>query len=344
MSNEERFDEELRGFLDWQSGQLDGSPDAAEMAVRVSRRNARRSRTGPSAPLMLAIVALALLAAAIGATVVGSHQRPSLVVVPSSPGATPAVPTSSPTHDVLNFATSPGPSAPPGQPVPSARPGQPIPLPAAGTLDPGTYFLANPYLDGNPVRTCSRGCAAYRQIIFTLPAGWATSDGLVYKHLGQPGEVSFSAWTVDQVYADPCHWQGSTLSPLDLANHSHDATGIVLAPENGGLANQALRGPRPKVLAHVALGGVIALRIDLSVPAVIDISTCDLGEFRSWTEWDVVGGANSHSAPGQLDSVYMVDVDRRPLVIDAVHMPAASKEDLAELKAILGSMIIDRGP
>lgn len=54
-------------------------------------------------------------------------------------------------------------------------------------------------------------------------------------------------------------------------------------------------------------------------------------------------GANSHYASGQLDSVYMVDVDRRPVVIDASHIPAASKADQAELQAIVTSMIIDRG-
>jgi hypothetical protein len=79
------------------------------------------------------------------------------------------------------------------------------------------------------------------------------------------------------------------------------------------------------------------------VPADLDISTCDKGEFRSWTVWEVVDSADSHYAPGQLDAVYMVDVDRRPLVIDASHMPATSPADLAELKAILASMIIDRG-
>jgi hypothetical protein len=209
-------------------------------------------------------------------------------------------------------------------------PGIPVPLPKGGALAPGTYFLG-PYLGA-------------KQLTFRLPTGWAIRDGLVYKHLNQPGEVAFSVWTVDQVYADPCHWQGSAQSPLDLANHSHDANGaIVLAPEAGGLANQALRGPLPRALTQVTLGGVIAMRIDLSVPADLNISTCDKGEFRSWTEWQSVDGANSHNAPGQLDTVYMVDVDRRPLVIDASHMPATSQADLTELKAILASMIIDRG-
>jgi hypothetical protein len=179
-------------------------------------------------------------------------------------------------------------------------PGVPAALPATGDLAPGTYFLANPYTDADPVRDCALGCADYQRLVFTLPAGWATSDGLVHKHLDQPDEAAFSAWTVDQVYADPCHWRGS------------------------------------------ALGGQPALRIHLSVPADLDVSTCDKEEFRSWSEWDVLDGANSHHVAGQLDTVYMVDVDRKPLVIDASHMPATSSDDLAELDAILASMIIER--
>jgi hypothetical protein len=85
-----------------------------------------------------------------------------------------------------------------------------------------------------------------------------------------------------------------------------------------------------------------ALRIDLSVPANLDISTCDKGQFRSWTVWEVADGANSHHVSGQLDAVYQIDVDRRPLVIDASHMPGTSEADLAELQSILASMIIDR--
>jgi len=222
-------------------------------------------------------------------------------------------------------------------------PTSPVPAPSAGALAPGTYFLANPYLGGNPALDCSHGCSAYKRIIFTLPAGWSISDGLVYKHKDLPGEVAFSAWTVDQVYADPCHWQGSTLSPLDLAGPP--------GPKDGGLANQALRGPLPRALIPVTLRAVdasglsypmTALRIDLSVPATLDIATCDKGQFRSWTVWEVPDGANSHHVSGQLDTVYQIEVDRRPLVIDASHRPGTSEADLAELQSILASMIIDR--
>jgi hypothetical protein len=232
------------------------------------------------------------------------------------------------------------------------KPKSPVPLPTAGALAPGTYFLVNPYRGGNPALNCNPGCAWYSRIIFTLPAGWSISDGLVSKHKGQPGEVAFSAWTVDQVYADPCHWQGSALSPLDLAfRNSNAIERVPPGPHDGGLANQALRGPLPRALTPVTIPAVdvsglryptSTLRIDLSVPATLDIATCDKGQFRSWTVWEVPDGANSHNVSGQLDAVYQIDVDRRPLVIDASHMPGTSAADLAELQAIIASLVIDR--
>lgn len=238
----------------------------------------------------------------------------------------------------------------------------PAPLPAAGALAPGTYSLANPALDDKG--RCVMACSAYRRIIFTLPAGWGTRDRLVYKHLNQSGEVAFSAWSVRDVYNDPCYWQSSGLSPIDLSRPGAiGATGaIVLAPYEGGLANQALRGPRPRALNQMTMASVwsgvhdrvLALRIDLSVPAELDISSCDKGEFRSWPvsyngrEVDAADllandTGNSHHASGQLDAVYMVDVDRWPLVIDASHRPATSNADLVELEAIVASMTIDLG-
>jgi hypothetical protein len=252
------------------------------------------------------LVAVALLVAVAGGVYVGTHH---LAATPATHGPTPST--------------------------------SPVPVPKAGPIPPGTYFLANPYKGGNPALDCLRGCAEYNRIIFTLPAGWSISDGLVYKHKDQPGEVAFSAWTVDQVYADPCHWQGSALSPLDIVNHS----------QNGGLANQALRGPLPRAVTPVTIRFVDgsglsyptdAVRIDLSVPATLDIATCDKGQFRSWTVWEVPDGANSHHASGQLDAVCELDVDRRALVIDASHRPATSAADLAELQSVLASMIIDR--
>jgi len=274
----------------------------------------RHSNERPRQPMVLALVA-AILAVAIVATLVfAAHSLHARQATPANPG----VPTN------------------------------PIPLPKSGALPPGTYLLPK----SDP--SCAGGCSVYRWSIFTLPAGWATSNGLFYKHLNQPGEVAFSFWTVDKVYADPCHWQTSALSPLDIADVAYDqaTNAFVVPPRFGGLANQYLRGPLPRVLTPVTFKFVDATgasaptdawRINLSVPTGLDISTCDKGQFRSWTTWHVPGGANSHNAPGQLDAVYMLDLDRRSLVIDASHMPATSEADLAELNGVIASMIIDRG-
>jgi Tol biopolymer transport system component len=77
MSNDERIDEQLRRFLDWQAGQLDGTPDAHGMALRIGWRSANRTVDRPR--LVWSIVAVALVAAlAAAAALVGSRliERP----------------------------------------------------------------------------------------------------------------------------------------------------------------------------------------------------------------------------------------------------------------------------
>ncbi len=211
-------------------------------------------------------------------------------------------------------------------------------LPTNGPVPPGTYSVAK-----------QRGATSdYRRLIVTLPNGWAISDGLVHKRLDQLDEMAFSVWTgVSSVYDDPCNWQESSVSELDLGDDQvhenfHEATSgsTIAKPLHGGLANQV--GRNASELTQVELGGESALQVELSVPVELDLATCDQGQFRSWMGLSATGDANAHHSPGQIDVVYMVDVDRSALVIDASHMPATSASDLAELEAILASMIIER--
>lgn len=220
--------------------------------------------------------------------------------------------------------------------LPVATPGA---LPSEASLQPGLYVMANPYLDDDPVRTCESGCSDYQRITLTMPAGWAVMDGLIYKHLDEPTEVAISVWTPGDIYLDPCRWQTSEVDS-NPSDHTDTTNGEVLLDDRHPLLNQV--GRRAAEPTNVTLGGQRALRIELSIAADLDIAGCDQGEFRSWTEWDVPGGANSHHAAGQVDVVYFVDVDRRTFFVDASHMPAASEADLAELQAILDSMVIDR--
>ena len=111
---------------------------------------------------------------------------------------------------------------------------------------------------------------------------------------------------------------------------------------HGGLANQHSRNASQ--LLSVEVGGVSALKIELSVPPGLDIKNCDLGAFRPWIGWGSTTNAGLQHVPGQTDVVYMIDVDRAALVVDASYTPQTTESDLTELQAILASMKVDDGP
>jgi hypothetical protein len=229
---------------------------------------------------------------------------------------------------------APQPTPPEATALPVATPGA---LPAEASLEPGRYFIANPYGDDDPVLNCDGGCPDFRSVSFTVPGGWTVSDGLVFKHRNQPNEVAFSVWAPGAVYPDPCHWQETVFDQTSVA-------GPWGPTDERALANQAGRGGSTPTA--VTFGGEqtarLVSRIELSVPADLDLSTCDQGEYRSWTVWQVPDRANTNHAAGQIDVVYVVGLDRRSLFIDASQRPAASLDDLAELEAILDSMVINR--
>ena len=228
-------------------------------------------------------------------------------------------------------------ATPPEEPWTTTSSGPVTILPESGDLAPGSYAITElgEFVDNYP-----------RRLIVTLPAGWATSDGIVHKRIDQRGAVTLSAWRVDYVFDDPCHWQASTQSELDLAHHRvhqdlhQAATGSVVpkAPR-GGLANQQSRSPSQ--LLSVEVGEYSSLRIELSVPLKLDTESCDLGAFRPWAGAGSAADASIQHVPGQTDVVYMVDLDRSALVIDASYTPQTTESDLAEVEAILASMTID---
>ncbi len=309
MTRDEEFIRRLEGYLDDFEG---GTPLPESVRASVRARlpsNRQRSARWPGRrfPTMVTLLKLAMPAAAAAALLVVAVLGVRILVPPPHPGT------------VL--------------PLPFATPGE---LEGPAALAAGRYSIANPYTDGDLVRSCDQGCADYQRITFTVPDGWATGEGFVYKHFGEAGEVAFKAWTPDQVYADPCRWRTSDLAPLI---DRHDDS---VEPALGSSALASQLGRNASAPSAVTIGDASATRMELSVPADLDITTCDGGEYRSWTEWDV-DAANSHHAAGQIDVIYLVDVDRRTLVIDVSRGAQASSRDVAELEAILASLLIDRG-
>jgi hypothetical protein len=65
----------------------------------------------------------------------------------------------------------------------------------------------------------------------------------------------------------------------------------------------------------------------------IDLADCDEGEFASWY-------GRYRQGPGQVDRVYIIDVDSERLVLDMSWMLDSTNADRSELQAIVDSIEI----
>lgn len=208
------------------------------------------------------------------------------------------------------------PAVPAETPTPTASPSPaptgPLPLPAGGPLAAGTYLLEATW-----------PAAGYSTIRLTVPDGWAVEDGRVGTDLGNPGEVSVSFWNPLGAYADGCYWRAAEVMRY-------------LPGETGWFAHFPREASDP---SQVSLGGRTALRVELSVTSDLDPTGCDDGEYRSWYEWS--GRVDTNHAAGQTDVTYVIDADGVGLVVDAVSRPGSTTDDLAELAAVLDSLVID---
>lgn len=201
----------------------------------------------------------------------------------------------------------PGLGDPSPSPTQSPTPTPPS-LPQADSIDPGTYTLVGEGLNA----------------AITVPAGWGNLDqGGVTKGADE-SFVVVTFWPFpgdfNEVYSDPCQWSTNIIEPPvgptvdDLAN---------------ALADQSMRGDA--IPTDVTIDGYDGKYLEMSVPTDIDFADCDRGFFYSWL-------GRFHQGPGQIDRVYILDVDGQRQVLIAHHMPGVSAADLAEQQAIVESI------
>jgi hypothetical protein len=216
-------------------------------------------------------------------------------------------------------------------PSPSASPSpsqSPIALPE-GDFEAGTtYFISRVGGFGSP------------RLIFTVPAmGWSGGGSNLRKGaLTAPNNsvtVALTPWNVGNLYADPCHWRsGGLLDP-------------PVGPTVDDLATALVRqaGVTPSTVSDVTLGGYPGKKVELSLPAGLDVATCDkfgdgsdagVGIYARWEESGFPGGHNFGN--GQRNTVYILDLDGLRAVIDTLSMPIASEADLAELEQLVASI------
>ena len=313
MSDDRAFE---RAVDDWLADGSDRTPrpavDAVFLAVKTTpqERDLRIPwRTPPmSVPLRLAA----------GIAIVAVVGFAALTVF--RPGAGPGSgPTPTPS---ATLAPTPSPSL----------------LPAAGALEPGTYYRLTDVGDAAGGISGDQPVGVAR-FTFTVPEGWATAEGgsFVYKESSQrprnpyggPGGVLLAFWTVSHVYTDACHHEATL---VDAGTTTNELASLLVA-QKGRVASAA---------TDVTLGGFPAKRIELTVPADLDVTKCDVGIIRFWPNPgpDESGGLCCTDV-GSTDVVYVVDVAGNRLAVVARHQATSSAEELAELEAIVASIMIE---
>lgn len=207
-----------------------------------------------------------------------------------------------------------------------ASTGPSTPVLHTGTLAPGTYFIGD------------RCCVGPKGLYLTVPAGWETGDPIfVGKNaFDDPGvglfDILVGAHRVGNVYTGGCHWQGTALDPP--VGPTVDDLATALAAQGGPST------PAPR---DVTIGGYPGKKVELSLPADVDLATCDKENtypvFGRWSPHDAPhAGAPWTYGSGQRSTVYIVDVDGTRQVIDTMYLPGTSAANLAELEQIVASI------
>jgi hypothetical protein len=205
---------------------------------------------------------------------------------------------------------------PGGQPTDTTEIPTIQPIPNA-VVEPGRYVFAtfDPNLD-----------ASYR-VTMDVPEGYlGFGGGAIFK----PGtsQTGVSTWAIGDVYADACQWRGTLLDRSAISS-----TDDVMA----ALANQ--QGLRVSTPTDVTIDGFAGTYIERTFPARMSLSDCDGVQFRVWL--NTGGGPRWLGSPGQLDLLWILDVEGTPLVIDVSLEVDATAQDRAELLRMVESVQID---
>jgi hypothetical protein len=301
-----------------QQGSPDPADDGAPQQVQFTG-SARRSRRGPALVLLAAIVFLGAAFLTKQATSVVSVPVPS-AVAKSSPAAGPSLDTSA-TH------TPSDPAGPPDR-DPTAR--------------PHPTFVAVPTAAG-PTRLVPAGSAAVSAEV-TLPDGWARASAAMYVRRASPGQVGLSigAWTVQHVNRFPCRWTTPAFSD-QLFDRTAAGQAQALAAwwgqdPNAPFSSNATIAPIATGPRATTLGGYPAWYVEVLVPSVFDFSQCDGGQLVLWQTAD--GDVRYALGPGELDRLWVVDIDDTPIVIDASLPVMATSADETALQRIVDSIAI----
>ena len=223
-----------------------------------------------------------------------------------------------------------GPSgpAPGGEPTTS-----PAPSEAEPSVEPST---AAGLPEGSFVLWNDQDARGVPRVTVTISApGWFGEEGrgiLTKNDTADPpdGAGMIWPWYGDlYVYGDACQWSTTQA----------DAPATTVDELVAALAAQTPRDPTAPV--DVMIDGYAGKSITLHVPDDAVFSECDQGYFGSWRDPDETDTNGSpsryHQGPGQIDELWILDVDGLLTVIDIAYYADTPSEHVDEMRAIVES-------
>lgn len=221
---------------------------------------------------------------------------------------------------VLGGGTTPGIGGPPDpslSPSPSPSPSPP-PLPVEGDVEAGAYVT-----NQGPWR-----------IQLTLPAGFSSIEALAAFHgtTDPPDGHGISFWRAESVYGNPC---GSLITRKAIGPSVDDFVNALMAREGGAIVEAG----------SIELSGFVGRKVTIQVPKDVafldgEFPECSGGELRSWSNSN--DEVRHHQGPGQIDELWVIGNEEgtERLIIDLSSFPGTSEDHLAELQAIVDSLVI----
>jgi hypothetical protein len=183
-------------------------------------------------------------------------------------------------------------------------------------------------------------------VTVNLPTGWEAAGPSMYLKRPSAGPVGLSigAYSIQHVNTFPCRWASQAYT--DTA-YPHTAAGLALAlsafwgqdPNQVPFFSNSTIAPISSRPRPTTIGGHPALHVEVLIPSVLDFSRCDADQLVLWESAD--GSVRYGFGPGEIDRLWVVDMNGAPVVIDAAMPLLASPSDRAELQAIVDSVRIE---
>jgi hypothetical protein len=241
---------------------------------------------------------------------------------PTAPAATDGPATDSPATD----APSASPSVEPSEPTPTEATESDMPsiAPLASPSSPRSAHanelecLTWPEGSGGTYEAGAGSIWVMEDFVAGGPA-WHGLDNRFHFASGPCGhesEVTIEGSIAGEVFTDACRWQGTGVEATSAAVVT-DAIAMqgVLDPSTPTGATIRIRYmPTPATTIQ-------ATRFQIAVPADFDVRACDAGTLKLWRTTGDPIAPDVTIAPGQVMTIWVLDVDNLPLVFTAAVWP-----------------------